>query len=421
MPGQGLEGALEILEATNQMYFVRAANADAKSASANLTLGASPAVALSGNWNANAPSSLVYVLTDNNGVQYPSALVTLPSTTTAFNTPQKVLFNSFNPNIFEDQPVFAAVSGSTLFLASKYAGENARLRVSSTAGDGLRFIPLNASGNLSAVADPNQNQDITASGFTISSINLRGYSLYPGTAYNLSALRDGSTQGISLEVVNNSVKDTLVINSEGAQAEQFRGSLVTSSADFFEFLLQEDELNAQSEYVYVNAVSSDDTDYAGFPDNISDRLEVGVGVNNDTGTKNATPRFVKLIEGTYNFAGGDSGYGNALTGDQPDSSDETALIGNAAQKTGIHALDDDSLNISIALVPGVTDDNVQNELITVAESSKNFLALISPPYAIGEVQDAINWLNGKGDRTAAVNSSYAAAYWPWVQVQAYGH
>jgi hypothetical protein len=415
MPGQGLEGALEILEATNQMYFVRAANDDAKSASANLTLGASPAVALSGNWDGNSPSSLVYVVTDNNGVEQTSALVTLPSTTTAFNTTKKVLFNSFDPNIFEDQPVFAAVSGNTLFLASKYAGENATLRVSGAAGNGFRFIPLDASGDLSAIVNPNQNQDIVASGFTVSSVNLRGYSLYPGTAYNLSALRDGTTQGVSLEVVNNSIKDTLVINSEGAQAEQFRGSLVTSAADFFEFLLQEDELNAQSEYVYVNAVSSDE-DYAGFPDNIADRLEVGVGVNGDTGTKDATPRFVKLIEGTYNFAGGDSGYDNALTKDQPDSDDETALIGNAAQKTGIHALDDDSLNISIALVPGVTDDNVQNELITVAESSKNFLALISPPYAIGEVQDAINWLNGKGDRTASVNSSYAAAYWPWVQV-----
>ena len=79
-------------------------------------------------------------------------------------------------------------------------------------------------------------------------------------------------------------------------------------------------------------------------------------------------------------------------------------------------MDDDGLNISIATVPGVTDDNVQNELITLAETSKNFLALISPPYALGAVQDAVDWLNGKGVRTAAVNSSYAAAYWPWVQV-----
>ena len=34
IPGQGLEGAIEILEATNQMYFVRAANTSAAEASA---------------------------------------------------------------------------------------------------------------------------------------------------------------------------------------------------------------------------------------------------------------------------------------------------------------------------------------------------------------------------------------------------
>ena len=274
-----------------------------------------------------------------------------------------------------------------------------------------------ADGNVSAVANEDLHQDVTVQGSSISSVSLRGYSLYPGAGYNLSALRDGSTQGISVEVANNSIKDTLTVNNEGSQAESFIGSLVASGADFFEQLLQNDELNAQSDYIYVNAVSADGTtEYTGFPDVISDKVETGLGFNNTTtGFTNVTPRFVKLIQGTYGFAGGDSGYGVTGT-DQPDSSTETALIGTAASKTGIHALDDDGLNISIAAVPGVTDDNVQNELITLAETSKNFLALISPPYAVGEVQDAVDWLNGKGIRTAAVNSSYAAAYWPWVQV-----
>ena len=47
--------------------------------------------------------------------------------------------------------------------------------------------------------------------------------------------------------------------------------------------------------------------------------------------------------------------------------------------------------------------------------------MVSPPYAVGTVQDAIDWSNGKssstgGARTSPINSSYAAIYWPWVKV-----
>jgi hypothetical protein len=57
----------------------------------------------------------------------------------------------------------------------------------------------------------------------------------------------------------------------------------------------------------------------------------------------------------------------------------------------------------------------------MAETTQNFLALVSPPVAVGTVQDAIDWSNGKssstgGARTAPINSSYAAIYWPWVKV-----
>ena len=419
-PGQGLEGALEILEATNQLYFVRAAGSGKLSASANIDLGVAPAFAVSGNWNPTHASSIYYSVTDNTGTFKTSGTVVVPASSTTFKTKQAVLFNSFDPSLLDDQPVYAGVDGDTLFLASKFAGSGATLQLSSTGADaadlGFRFNPLKADGTVSAIAAGGGKANYTHTGLTVSSVDLKAYSLYPGTGYNLSALRDGSTQGISVEVANKSVKDQLVVNSEGAQAESFLGSLVASANDFFEFVLQNDELNAQSDYVYVNAVSSNGDDYAGFPDLISSKTTSVLDVN---GAVNVQPRFVKLIEGTYELAGGDSGYTTTSVDgvvDQPDSTSETALIGTATAKTGIHALDDDSLNISIAVVPGVTDDNVQNELITLAETSKNFLALISPPYAIGSVQDAIDWLNGKGIRTAAVNSSYAAAYWPWVQV-----
>ena len=47
--GQGSEGALEILEQTNSMYYVRAAASDAADASATMSLGICPSVIVSSN------------------------------------------------------------------------------------------------------------------------------------------------------------------------------------------------------------------------------------------------------------------------------------------------------------------------------------------------------------------------------------
>jgi len=83
----------------------------------------------------------------------------------------------------------------------------------------------------------------------------------------------------------------------------------------------------------------------------------------------------------------------------------------------MYALDEDSLNISMALVPGIANQSVQNALISLAETSKNFVAIASPPYGLATVQEAVDWINGVStSRTSTINSSYAAVYWPWVQV-----
>ena len=87
------------------------------------------------------------------------------------------------------------------------------------------------------------------------------------------------------------------------------------------------------------------------------------------------------------------------------------MIGDATTepKTGMQALDDDVINVGVALVPGVATQEVQNSLITLAETTQDFLALVAPPYAVGTVQDAIDWTNGQasttGSRTTAINSS----------------
>lgn len=407
MPGQGLEGALEILEATNQLYFVRAASTDKASASASIPLGACPAVQFSasaGAWDASLASSVYYAITPNDSTTVTSGIVTLGASSTAIPTKRGVFLNAFNPDLTGGQDVFGYVDASdNFFLASKWAGSGATLQVS--AAD-LSSLVLDSLGNAGALAT-----NSTATGFTASGNAFLGaYAMNPGTGYNLSGLRDGSTQGVSVEVANVSVDDTVTVNVDGAQNESFNVNFIASGSKFAEYLLINDTLNNKSDYIYLNAASGG-ADFTGFTNIFGEKVTLTVGGDAGAGT----PRFVKAVAGTYSFVNGNSGY-SADASDQAQATSETALIGTSTAKTGIHALDDDSLNISLAIVPGINDDNVQNELITLAESSQNFLALVSPPYGLTTVQDAFDWLNGKGTRTAAINSSYAAAYWPWVQV-----
>ena len=409
LAGQGLEGALEILEATNQIYFVRGiAAADASAyASAAVTVGAPPAVLVSGYSLNTSPSSFRYSTKSNDGTVTATGIVEVVSSTTA-TTAGKAFEAAFNSKVLGSQDVYAFVEGSNIFLASKFAGSGATLEVSSAnLTNSFAFSGLNASGN--ADGTTGGGKKFTASGFTANDVRLLVQSVYPGTGYNLSGLRDGSTRGVSIEVDNISVRDSLVVNNDGAQVESFdRIELSPSSANSVEFLLNVVKDNNESEYVFAEletgaGVAYDAPNLFGAS---SPTISVVQGID---GTTNSTagPRFLKLVEGDYNLAGGRSGGTTA-----------TDLIGSKSLKTGMYALDDDSLNISLGVMPDITDDAVQNAFITLAETSKNFLALVAPPYGFTQVQDAIKWINGQdaSTRDAALNSSYAAAYWPWVQV-----
>ena len=438
IPGQGLEGAIEILEATNQMYFVRAANTGAAEAEVKVTVGASPAFLVSG-FDGAAASSIYYSVYGNDGLFKASSVVTtkaIDSTNTSLDTAQKVISAAFSRDA-QSQAVISYIEGTDIYLASKYAGSGAYMQLSSVSGtrdQGFRFVTVEIDGDASAVGafgeDNARLSNNTAYGYTASAdLNFEVYSIYPGSGYNLTVENDGATKGLSVEVDNLGINDKLVVNSDGGQVESFNVNLQPSSLEYARTLLFEDSANDyrnnNSEYIYTDIeTSTAGTDYDGFPDLFGQKITEGAGfqgnpaqpsaVATDRGSDNGTPRFVKLVEGTYKLAGGDSGYEN--TEDPQTGVDITALIGTATKKTGIYALDEDRLNISLAVAPGFSDDALQNALITLGESSKNFFALIAPPYGFDEVQDAIDWINGAGARTAALNTSYAAVYWPWVQV-----
>jgi phage tail sheath protein FI len=411
IPGQGLEAALEILEATNQLYYVRAASG-AVNASSIVTLGTCPAILVSALPVTTAATSLIYSLTDNNGVVQISSEVVSLASSTGITTSSQILNNYFNPNLLGDQGLFVSYgSDGNAYLVSRYAGSNTRLSVSSAA---TVFHPLDASGG---VLGTNGGVNITASGGSFTntgsnSLRLLAKSVYGGAGYNLSSLRDGTIQGLSVEIENASIRDNLVVNSEGTAKETFNVVLSPSSPASVEYLLVDDDTNNSSDYIFAE-IDSNGTQYTGVPDNFSDRITSAKEVTWGGTAYTTTPRFVKPVEGTYSLSGGNSGYSTTETGS---NADFTALIGNSASKTGMYAIDDDSFNVSIALVPGITNQSVQNALITLAEESKNFVAIVAPPYGLDTAQDAIDWINGRNVRTAAINNSYAAAYWPWVQV-----
>ena len=401
LKGQGIEGALEILEATNQLYFVRGIDPDKTLAyaSATVAVGASPALVVSG-YDPALPSSIYYSITDNATNTAVTATVTIASSTD-FTTSNAIIENAFNPSITSDQDVFAYIEGSDLFLASKFAGSGATLQLSAPSPIGFRAV--NISG---AVSSTGAASNITVNGYTSSDVNLIVNSIYPGSDYNLTTLRNGNAQGVSIEIENLSTRDRIGINSDGALAESFNPiQLGPSGVDSVEFILNSTLINNQSEYVFAELEKSTSAYLA--PNQFGSKADAaGFGGFGQTAS-DGTPRFLKVIEGTYGLADGESGGASA-----------THLIGSKTTKTGIYALDDDGLNISIGLIPGITDDSVQNAFISLAETSKNFMAIVSPPYALNEVQEAIQWMHGQdlSSRVAALISSYAAVYWPWVQV-----
>jgi phage tail sheath protein FI len=434
IPGQALEGAIEILEATNKVYFVRGVTQTAAEASALVPIGACPAVQfVASGLGVSANLYLKVNVTDNTGVnQY---LVTkqfaIPSgqvATTASGGQALALKTIIGGSLDGDKVgVFYSDSDVTTgYLVGSWAGSGASLSVSAYSNaaftNGVSALKaINFSGTASATA----TSALTVIGTTFASgasgVAYYVETLYPGTGYNLSTDSDGNTIGNSFEI--NSLggeKVVFQLNEDGAALETFKGDLVNQYT-FVEEIINTGAENTTSEvilgYLTSGAALTDFTATAigAFTDPLSDLGVTGITGTGQGGTGTATARmFVKPIEGTYSLRSGTNGTST------DDDTNALALIGDPTQtpKTGIYALDDDTLNISIALTPGMNNQSLQNALVTLAEQTQNFIALVAPPYgSVDSVQEAIDWTNGRSEtRTASLNSSYAAVFWPWVKV-----
>lgn len=454
--GQGLEGALEILEQTNSLYFVRCVTTGAADASATLALGSCPALMVSSNnYGATAGNAITFRIQvyDNNGIakftQNSGAgkdfVVPAGTSDTQQNALRKIIGGALDSDY-----VGVYNLGTSAAIVGSFAGSGASLTISACTGS--TFNAANGTSALMAIYAPSAgNGTYGMSGVPASALTVYGQtfqttgttgvsylveSLYPGGGYNGGTTLAGDTSGNSITLVPlGSQNFTLVVNEAGTALENFKVSFVGSGA-FIEDLINTGETNTTSDVIKGNILKGGSDVAATELADFTGTLQSLVGTtsfattarflepaSNPTGqgtpttyttTTIAGGRFIKLLQTTTNLAGGNNG----------DSGDTTAaLIGEATSepKTGMQSLDDATLNIGIALVPGIHTQSVQNELITLAERTQNFMALVAPPYAIGTVQDVIDWTNGRSTstanaRTAAINSSYAAVHWPWVKV-----
>tara|TARA_R100000951_G_scaffold98292_1_gene88225 strand:+ start:942 stop:3152 length:2211 start_codon:yes stop_codon:yes gene_type:complete len=474
--GQALEGGLEILETTNSLYFVRAANDTAADASATMSIGSCPAFIVSGPastadaadcFGGTGTDALALTLRiqvhDSEGVaQFTNnggkgKDFTLPTGTAAS---QAIALRSIiggaldadKVGVFEDNSLIAGSLGLSGAVVGGFAGSGAYLSVSASQGttfseaegvSALKMVKASDGGNAtfgdygnfaSALRVYGQTFEKTGSNSCAYEIE----SLFPGTGYNGGVKTNGDTSGNTITINGlGSQNFGVVVNQDGTAEETFKASFVGSGV-FLENVINTGETNPTSEVIKGNltreaadATASELTSFLGTAGSLLGTTGFAVTtqvlepVNNPTGTgtqvvsTEATSteggRFLKLVQSaSTSLAGGTNG---------DDSDQTTALIGDATEepKTGMQALDDPLLNIGIALVPGIYTQAVQNALITLAETTQNFLSLVAPPLAIGTVQNAIDWSNGKSSstansRTAAINSSYAAIYWPHVKI-----
>jgi len=426
LEGQGLEGALEILETTNQIRYVRAIPTDAQNASASVAFGICPAVQFSANSFGLTNNLYLKVSVRDSGgsLVLDEQLYSIPasqSNVDAGITQASAIAKIVGTGIAKTDHVavvFNTNSESTGYLVGAYPGRLASLVVSAFTTTAL----TTGLSSVSAVSITGGANGVGSSSLSVyggdiatSTLSYLVQSQYPGTGYNLSTVGStGQIVGLSVEVESNGAENSLIgINNEGAIAETFDVSLIDDTT-FVEEVINIGVDNATSDYIKGEIyVSGDGTStpskLTDFVASITTIAAGGVSVTNNAGsvTIGATPKFVKFKDGTYSVAGGTNGT----------MSNTNSIIGDSANKTGIYALDDDLLNISLGIVPGMFQDEVQNALITLAETSQNFLAVVAPPLALNTVQEATEWMNGRDTtRTAAINNSWAAVFWPHVQV-----
>lgn len=125
-------------------------------------------------------------------------------------------------------------------------------------------------------------------------------------------------------------------------------------------------------------------------------------------------RLEPVTGGYTSVSGGDDGYTGIVDADYIGST-----TGASGAGTGLRTfLNPEKVDINLIACPGSSSQNVQDELINIAEKRADCFALIDPAdwATLDSVADILAFQNGTLSRTTALNSSFAGMWWTWQQV-----
>lgn len=188
---------------------------------------------------------------------------------------------------------------------------------------------------------------------------------------------------------------TISVWFDGEEVETFEDvSLVPGDDDFFGTLMNREPENDGSNYIEIqyNDVTEDGGELA-FPD----------------GT-------YTLGSGTTEYTDGDTiaDYDYRVGSDGAPESGGSGLFVDALGSNSDLA-NSELFNYHILLTPDNGSQTTQNAAISLAESRKDFFYIADPPFGL-TYTEVTDWSNGQGyGRDAALNTSFAATYWPWLK------
>jgi phage tail sheath protein FI len=469
--GQGLIGAYHILDRTNTVYFTRVNTTDAEVADVATHIGNCPHVKTStaigsdsyhffaievedgaGNSKTGTPLfvSVLQASSYFSGASGADAVAAAVNQATSPTSPYSFrktaaeaghfigsyagsgasikVWGWSSTNAFPTVPAGTAVAD-----LSSFSGTTIGDAFSATDGN-MEFLPNDGWQDGAAA-----NGGVQSSALTLDPTDASGgayvtRTLYPGAGYNYSSTVE--TYGVKITglqdfVVASQGPDTTFNLLVGGGAEESNLVQMVKSTTGIDLNPEAvinntaDETNKTSDFI-IGEFAIDNADRDDVLWTVPSAWGGGFGENGAASLTVITPSgsaaatttdilYGKLVDGTYNFAGGVNG---DLSGRSfSDEVVKAAVIGSAAENTGVYSYLKEDVDISILAIPGCTEQNIVNNAISIAESSQEYLFVTNPPFGISTPQNAIAWSNGVAEgRTAALNSSYAAVYWPWVKL-----
>ena len=97
---------------------------------------------------------------------------------------------------------------------------------------------------------------------------------------------------------------------------------------------------------------------------------------------------------------------------------DRAIIGSPARSTGLFSLSNpETFDFNLLLIPGNSSGAVIAQALQLCEGRGDCLYIVDPPFGL-RPQQVVDWHNGMllSDLTAAINSSYGALYWSWLEI-----